>query len=90
MYFMGCALFVAAMAAACNSNEQNAEDSAAIVEAEATVAEEATKTVEAATEEAEATIAETAEEVGNDVAKTAINEAGKKASEELTKGIQSL
>ena len=91
MYFVGCALFVAAMAVACG--ETKTEENLDSVQNEETKVEEPKveeTTVQAvATEEAQ-TVGENLKEEGENTANAAIDAAGKKATEKLTGAIQNL
>lgn len=91
MYFMGCALFVAAMAVACGNNEEKAaEDQPAENNTEVKNVEQAAPATETVAAEAAQTVGDNLKEEGENAANATIDAAGKKATEKLTGAIQNL
>jgi hypothetical protein len=91
MYFMGCALFVAAMAVACGNNEEKAaEEQPAENNTEVKVEEQAAPAAEPVAADAAQTVGDNLKEEGENTANAAIDAAGKKATEKLTGAIQNL
>lgn len=96
MYFVGCALFVAAMAVACGGEQKKADDQNAQQtekKADDQKAPEQTQNIENAApveNNNNQTVGENLKEEGENTANAAIDAVGKKATEKVTGAIQNL